>query len=109
MATKSRKRSKRHASSSTIDSVRRDFERGNVKQALKNARVCYRKQATSELRSLLEHIYIARAEQLSRQGLREDSRRIAQELLDLGVTESSVRTGLPELLLSIGMLDRLPA
>jgi tetratricopeptide (TPR) repeat protein len=109
MASKSKRRSGRRASIDPLDLIRRNFERGDFKQALKDARVWYRKRATPKLRSLLEHVYAARAEQLSRQGLREDSRRIAQELLDLGVTEPSVQAGLPDLLLSVGMMDSLPA
>ena len=109
MAVKSKKRSGRRVAVGSLDLIRRNFERGDFKQALKDARVGYRQQATPELRSLLEHVYMARAQQLSRQGLREDARRIAQELLDLGITQPSVQAGLPELLLSIGMLDRLPA
>ena len=91
MASKSKKRFKRWASVDSLDLIRHNFERGDYKRALKYARVRYRQEATPELRSLLEHIYIARGEQLSRQGLREDSRRIIQELLDLGVTQPSVR------------------
>ncbi len=108
MASKSKKRSGRRASGNSIDLIRRNFERGDFKRALKDCRVYYRQNATLEVRNLLEHVYMARAEQLSRQGLREDCRRIVQELLGLGVTEPSVQAGLPELLLSVGMLDRLP-
>ena len=50
-----------------VDLVRRSFERGDFKQALKDARVCYRQGATPELRSLLEHVYVGRAQQLLRQ------------------------------------------
>ncbi len=108
MGSKSKKRSRRRAPVDSFELIRRNFERGDFKQALKDARVSYRKDATPKLRNLLEHVYVGRAEQLSRQGLCEDSRRIIQELLDLGVTEPSVQAGLPELLLSVGMLDHLP-
>ena len=96
MGSKSKKRSRRRVSVDSFDVIRRNVERGDFKQALKDARVSYRKDATPKLRSLLEHVYVGRAEQLSRQGLCEDSRRIIQELLDLGVTEPSVQAGLPE-------------
>lgn len=108
MASKSKKRSKRRSSVNSLDQVRRNLERGNYRRALKDARVCYRKDPTPERRNLLEHAYIGRAQQLVQQGLREDARRILQELLDLGVTEPSVQAGLADVLLSVGMLDRLP-
>jgi tetratricopeptide (TPR) repeat protein len=107
MASKSRKRSKRRVSVDPLDLIRRNFERGDCKQALKDARVAYRQAPSPELRSLLEHVYMGRADQLSRQGLRDDCRRILQELTELGVTEPSVKAGLPALLLSVGMLDSL--
>lgn len=108
MASKSKKRSKRRSQVNPVEQVRRNLERDNYKQALKDARVSYRKDPTPECRSLLEHAYIGRAQQLVQQRLREDARRILQDLLDLGVTEPSVEAGLPDLLLSVGMLDRLP-
>lgn len=108
MASKSKKRSKRRSSVAPLEQVRRNLERGSYKQALKDARVCYRQDPTPERRNLLEHAYMGRAQQLVQQSLREDARRILQELLDLGVTEPSVEAGLPDLLLAVGMLDRLP-
>jgi len=109
MASKSKKRSKRRSSVDPLEQVRRNLERGNYKQALKDVRVCFRQHPTPEHRNLLEHAYVGRAQQLVQQGLRDDARRILQELLDLGVTEPSVEAGLPDLLLSVGMLDSLPA
>ncbi|MHB8900574.1 MAG: hypothetical protein ACYC6Y_17615, partial [Thermoguttaceae bacterium] len=108
MASKSKKRAKGRSSLDVNASVQRSLSRGEYKQALKDARVGYRQSPTPELRCFLEHAYIGRAQQLARSGLREDARRVVAELLDLGVTETAVEAGLPDLLLSVGMLDRLP-
>ena len=108
MVSKSKKRSKGRSAVNLLDQAKRNLDRGDFKQALKDIRVCYRKDPTADCRCLLEHAYIGRARQLSRTGLIEDSRRIVQDLLDLGVTEPAVEAGLPDLLLSVGMFDCLP-
>lgn len=108
MASKSKKRSKGRVAVTSIDRVKRNLERGDFKQALKDVRVCYRQNPTSDCRCFLEHAYIGRAQQLLRKGLIEDSRRIVRDLLNLGVTEPAVEAGLPDLLLSVGMFDCLP-
>ncbi len=108
MASKSKMRSKRRSKVNSLDLVKRNLERGDFKQALKDARVCHRQNSTPEYRCFLEHAYIGRAQQLARNGLVEDSRRIVRELLDLGISEPAVKEGLPEVLLSVGMLDSLP-
>ena len=108
MASKRKKRSKERLAVTLIDHVKRNLERGDFKQALKDVRVCYRQNPTSDCRCFLEHAYIGRAQQLLQKGLIDDSRRIVRDLLDLGVTEPAVEAGLPDLLLSVGMFDCLP-
>ena len=108
MASKSKRRSKKRSAAHLLKGVRRRLDRGDFKQALKEVRVCFRTDPTEECRCFLEHTYIGRAQQLLQNGLAEDARRILQELLDLGVTEPAVEAGLPELLLSVGLFDRLP-
>ncbi len=108
MASKSKKQFKRRSAVNLIDRVRRNLDRGDFKQALKDVRVCYRQSPTEEHRCFLEHACMGRAQQLMRNGLTDDCRRIVRELMDLGVTEPAVQAGLPELLLSVGMLDCLP-
>ena len=78
MASKRKKRSKGRSAVTLIDRVKRNLERGDFKQALKDVRVCYRQNPTSDCRSFLEHAYIGRAQQLLRKGLTEDSRRIVR-------------------------------
>ncbi|NQT39004.1 MAG: hypothetical protein HQ581_16015 [Planctomycetes bacterium] len=108
MASKRKKRSKGRLAVTLIDRAKRNLERGDFKQALKDVRVCYRQAPTPDCRCFLEHAYIGRAQQLLQNGLVEDSRRIVRDLLDLGVTEPAVEAGLPDLLLSVGMFDCLP-
>lgn len=106
MASKSKKRSKA-ALFNPIDQVRRHLERGDFRQALKDARVAYRQNPAPECRCFLEHAYIGRAQQLAQNGLTEDCRRIVRELLELGVTEPAVQSAMPSLLLSVGLFDCL--
>ncbi|MFV2067707.1 MAG: tetratricopeptide repeat protein [Pirellulales bacterium] len=106
MATK---RKNRRRSKSTVDllqKTRRHLEKGQYRDALKGAKACYRELPDAERRSLLEHVYMARIEQLSRNGHPEESRAGLQGLLDLGVTEPSVEAALPELLASVGLFER---
>ena len=108
MASKSKKRSKGCSAVNLIDHVKRNMQRGDFKRALKDVRVYYRQNPTADCRCYLEHAYIGRAQQLVHKGLIEDSRRIVRDLLELGVTEPAVQGELPDLLLSVGMLDSLP-
>jgi len=108
MASKSRKRAKGRTNHDPVEQVKRSLDRGDYKQALKDARVWYRQSPGGELRCYLEHAYMGRLQQLIRNGLTDDARRIAGELLDLGVTETAVESILPDVLLAVGMLDRLP-
>lgn len=106
MASKSKKRSKA-GSSNLVDQVKRHLQRGDFRQALKDARVAYRQDPSPECRCYLEHAYVGRAQQLAQNGLADDCRRVVRELLDLGVTEPSVQSAMPDLLLSVGMFDCL--
>ena len=69
MATKSKKRIKRRSSRDLFQQVRRSFEKGKYKQALKDAKVCFRQAPTEERRLFLECAYMGRAQQLAEQGL----------------------------------------
>ena len=108
MATKSKKQRKRRTSGDLFQQVHRNFEKGKYKQALKDAKVCFRQAPTEEHRRFLECAHMGRAQQLSEQGLYDQCRNVLESLLDLGVTEPAVQSALPNLLLSVGMLDRLP-
>ena len=102
---KSKRRGKRQASP-TAEQIERHLEKGDYKQALKDAKVSYR-QSPNEYRKLIEYAYIGRAQQLARHGNHEAGRAVAEDLLALGVSQPTVQAGLPELFVALGMLDWL--
>ena len=108
MATKTKNRAGRPSAVKLLAQAHRKLKQGNYKQAVKDAKVCYRKFATDEHRRFLEITFIARAQQLQRRGDRDVCRGVVKSLLELGVTEPAVQTELPDLLLWLGMLEQLP-
>ncbi|MHB1034977.1 MAG: tetratricopeptide repeat protein [Pirellulales bacterium] len=106
MATKQKQRSK-HAAAGLVQHARRLLEKGDFKQALKDAKVCYRQQPGPEARQLLERAYLARGRQLCRSDLRDEAQAVVENLLELGVTDASVQQELPELLMALGLFDRI--
>ena len=108
MASKSKKRTKRPTSAGLLAQARRSLEKGQHKQALKDAKVLFRQSPTAEHRGFLEFAYIGRAEELQRQGNRSACRGVIESLLELGVQEPAVQTALPKVAMWAGLLDRLP-
>ena len=104
--SKNQKQRTKHGAVRLLEQARRGLEKGNFKEALKDAKVCYRQQPDGESRQVLERAYLARARQLCRAGLRVESRDVVQSLLDLGATDSAVQQELPELLIAVGLFDR---
>ncbi len=105
---KSKKRRRKASPQASQSQIQRNLQQGNYKQALKDARACYRQQPTPEHRRLLEFASMARAQQLQRFGNFDACRGVADSMLELGVSDASVQAALPDLLLWVGMLDRLP-
>ncbi|MGA2032281.1 MAG: hypothetical protein ABSG68_08510 [Thermoguttaceae bacterium] len=105
MATKHKHRTRPDAIG-LLQQARRSLEKGDFKQAVKDAKVCYRQQPSPESRQFLERAYLARARQLHRAGLRTESQAVAEALLELGVTDASVERELPELLIAVGLFGR---
>jgi tetratricopeptide (TPR) repeat protein len=108
MATKAKQRTKHHAAG-LIQHAQRLLEKGDFKQALKDAKVVYRQQPGPEARPLLERAYLGRARQLCRAGLRVEARAVLESLLELGATDASVQQELPSLLIAVGLFDRISA
>ena len=108
MATKQKHRMK-HGAAGLGQQAQRSLEKGDFKQALKDAKVWYRQQPGPEARQLLERAYLARGRQLHRAGLQDEARAVAENLLELGTTEASVQQGLPELLIALGLFNRVAA
>jgi len=106
MATKHKQRPQRGVAG-LLQQAQRSFDKGDFKQALKDAKVCHRQQPGPETRQLLEQAYLARANQLYRAGLRDEARAVAESLAALGATVPSVSEKLPELLIALGLFDRM--
>ncbi len=82
------------------------MEKQDFKDALKNAKLCFRQDPSHDHRQILERSWLARGLQLARAGLQMEGRAAAQELLALGVSLPDVQQGLPELLLAVGLYDQ---
>ena len=106
MATKQKHRSK-HGAVGQLQLAQRLLEKGDFKQALKNAKLCYRQEPSPDARQLLERAHLARGRQLCRAGLRAESRAVVENLLELGATDASVQGELPELLIALGLFNRI--
>ncbi|HUS40769.1 MAG TPA: hypothetical protein VMX74_15055, partial [Pirellulales bacterium] len=110
MVSKAKRKAKRNAakrnSGPTVEHVNRSMEKGDYKQALKEAKVGFRK-SPDLYRLPLEFAFVGRAQQAARNGDRQAARGVIEDLLTLGVREPSVEAALPELLVSLGMQDRL--
>lgn len=105
MATKNKHRKKR-VSPDPLHQIERLLEKGDAKQALKDAKVFHRQQPSPETRRLLERAYLARGRQLYRAGLRDECRVTLENLLELGTSDTTVQGELPKLLIAVGLFDR---
>ena len=63
--------------------AKRELENGNAKEALKDAKVCYRAEANPEHRQLLEQAYVSRAQQLHNMRLMAEAGAVLDELAAL--------------------------
>jgi hypothetical protein len=80
----------------------RSIEKERYKDAVKQAKMCFKEQATPENHRLLERAYFLRARQLLQLGMRESAVEVAGHLLEFGVTGSDAPEELVRLLLSLG-------
>ncbi|HEV3120483.1 MAG TPA: hypothetical protein VGY53_01205, partial [Isosphaeraceae bacterium] len=92
------------ASPSLRQDVERLIEKGRLKDAVKQAKLCFRDQPTDEHRRLLERSYFLRAKQLQRDGMPESAREVAQHLLDFGISDAALIEPIVDLLLGVGMV-----
>ena len=82
--------------------AQRELANGDSKEALKNAKVCFRAQATPEHRQLLEQAYLARVQQLRGRGLTTEAGAVFDELVALGPTDPEVTPQLSRLRVMLG-------
>src|SRR5215470_19086250 len=73
------------------------------KDAVKQAKMCFKEQATPENHRLLERAYFLRARQLLQLGMRESAVEVAGHLLEFGVTGTESLEEVVRLLLSLGL------
>jgi hypothetical protein len=89
-----------------INSLRLEVERlvqkERYKEAVKQAKLCYKEEATPENHRLLERAYFLRGRQLLQLGMRSSAVEVAQHLLDFGVTASDSLEDLVRLLMTLG-------
>ncbi len=106
---KTKKHGGRQSASDLLRLAQRAMEKQDFKEALKNAKVCYRLDGAHEHRQVLERAWLARSLQLARAGFPSEARAAAQELMSLGVSEPEVQQGLPDLLMAVGLYDQAVA
>jgi hypothetical protein len=83
--------------------VSRLLEKGHYKDAIKQAKLCFRAEGTTENRRLLERAYSLRARQLLGRAMATSAREVAGHLLEFGVTDPALVADTAALLVSLGM------
>lgn len=91
-----------------FERAQRELARGNSREALKEARLCYRAAATDEHHRLLERVLVVRIDDLHRAGCLDQARANLAELLQLGVTVPDVGQQLPRLRVLLGTVGPQP-
>ncbi|HZW33259.1 MAG TPA: hypothetical protein VFF52_21255, partial [Isosphaeraceae bacterium] len=91
------------ASANLRKEAERSIQKERYKDAVKQAKMCYKEQASPENHRLLERAYFLRARQLLQLGMPESAVEVAGHLLEFGVTESESLEELVRLLLSLGL------
>ena len=93
---------KPHQHGASSDVARRLLAKGNVKDALKEARSCCRAGETAENRQLLEEIYLARVQQLQRFGQMEEAKAVFSDLQKFGPRNAQVRQAMDRMRVLLG-------
>ena len=78
------------------------IEKERYKDAVKQAKLSFKEEASGENHRLLERAYFLRARQLLQQGMRTSAVEVAQHLLEFGVTASDSLEELVRLLMTLG-------
>jgi len=90
--------------------LRREVDRliakGRFKDAVKQAKLCYRQEGTAEHHRLLEGAYFARAQQLRQGGMPTAAQEVALHLLEFGITDPALTEPTAALLLAVGLAGR---
>ena len=106
MASKTPPAKSAKSESGSGDALRAETERliakERYKDAVKQAKLTFKEEATPENHRLLERAYFLRARQLLQQGMRSSAVEVAQHLLDFGVTAADSPEELVRLLAGLG-------
>jgi tetratricopeptide (TPR) repeat protein len=88
------------------EEVDRLLDKGRYKDAVKQAKLCYRDKASAEHHHLLERAYLLRARQLFEGGMTSSAREVAHHLIEFGVTNPELFGDAADLLVSVGLADQ---
>jgi hypothetical protein len=86
--------------------IERLIEKQRIKEAFKQAKVCFRQDGSADNRRLLERIYLLRVQELVRGGLLSAAEEVARNFLEFGVTDASLLPDLVLLLPTLGMASQ---
>jgi tetratricopeptide (TPR) repeat protein len=109
MASKHKRRAdpaRRGSATALREEVDRLIAKGRLKDAVKEAKLCYREQSTPEHHRLMEQAYFLRAKQLLEGGMPSAAAEVAQHLLEFGVTDPALVEPAAGLLVAVGMTGR---
>jgi tetratricopeptide (TPR) repeat protein len=102
-----RRNKKEQRSESTLDNalvrVRRLLDQGKAKDALKEAKLCFRQDASPTCRQLLEEAYLSRVQQLYTMRQFADAIAVLKQLVEFRPTTPEVCEQIPRLRASLGM------
>lgn len=84
------------------EGVRRQLEKGNAREALKEAKLCFRSEAIAENRVLLEEAFLVRIQQLHRVQQLTDAKAVLADLMAFRPTTPSVLEGVARLRVLLG-------
>ncbi|OYV93961.1 MAG: hypothetical protein B7Z73_03090, partial [Planctomycetia bacterium 21-64-5] len=87
------------------EEIERLLNKGRVKDAFKQAKLCFREDAGAENRLLLERIYLLRVKDLLRGGMPTAAAEVARHFVEFGVSEPPILSELITLLPQVGMMD----
>lgn len=102
---KSKKRQNVPSSGGLRHEVERLIAKDRLKDAVKQAKLCYREESTPEHHRLLERAYLLRADQLRRNAMPTAAQEVAQHLLDFGITDPALVEEAARLFLALGLLQ----
>ena len=106
MSSKNKKRPDRvtrTAANAPREEVERLIAKERLKDAVKQAKICFRDDPTPEHHQLLERVYFLRANQLLADAMPTSAKEVAYHLLDFGVTDAGLLEQVTRLLISVGL------